>query len=67
MKNTKNAYNYRDWGESINVLRSSLGIPVKTLCTDCNISARTYYEILRGWIRTSVITYVSWTICTTSS
>ena len=67
MKNAKNTYTYPDWGESINELRSNLGISVMTLCADCNISARTYYQIRLGWIPASVITSVSWTICTSSS
>lgn len=67
MKSSKSHYNYHDWGECINQLRSDLKISVITLCTDCNISTRTYYEIRSGLTSKSAITSAFWNICTASS
>lgn len=67
MSNQKNNYQYLTWGECISRLRTELGIPIITLCVDCNISTRTYYEMLLGLISKSVTTCVSWIICMTSS
>lgn len=67
MENTKSNYNFKNWGECINQLRTKLNIPVITLCTECKISARTYYEVRSGLIPESAIISGSSTICTTSS
>ena len=32
MENTKSNYNFKNWGECINQLRTDLNIPVITLC-----------------------------------
>ena len=67
MKNFKSNYNYHNWGECIEQLRTELDIHITTLCTDCNISTRTYYEVRSGLIPTSAITCAARTICTSSS
>lgn len=67
MRTDKTTYSYHDWGQCIDRFRRSLDVRVIDLCTDCNISTRTYYQVLSGKISTSAITSVSWTTCTSSS
>lgn len=56
MESTEETYNYQNWGECIRQLRTKLRVPVRTLCTDCNISTREYYDVLAGRILESAIT-----------